>query len=925
VSRPLSESRRAATIATFAVIALGSIVAGAAATIPRDKAITALGYPLPPGARVWPIDAALLGFAPAADSAWRGSSAGGIAFGDSLLRLARRHRDRPLEAAVHAWRGRKFADAYRLPEGKPDLDTAWTLSSALRDSAGLARVLAARGHGYTVLGQLDDARGPFTRLIPLARAAGLPGLVGFAHRGLGYGAKATGRYDEAARHLSIAIRLLPTERFESRHSRFLLAEVKNRIGRHDEARDSFLVLLDEARLRRDRWLEAGVFNDLGILEYGEGDMAMADRYWSFAAGVFDSVGNVSSALNAQINRAHALIHLGRSADARVLLERLQAEAAKPGIDASVGDATRSELGTLYHQLGRDEQAEALLRGVRASATLDASEQSAASASLAEVLRASGRPRQAAALLDSMLAPASVAHMLPDDVAGAHVGMSKALRALGRPRDALGHARAAERSARTGRPQGSIYWLDAAIELGRCQRDNGAPDSAIATLRGAARTWERWRMEISDLQWREQQGSGLAELFAEYGLALLDPRRPVAAAQRSREAFDALQVFQARTLEERMHGRGLSGRLVQARVTADSLRRGVLLDGELLVDLVATPDTTLAFLVTRSGVSARGLPGASRLERLHDDWRQATLAGADDATVTAGLDRLSRELLDPLGLPVARARRIIIAGGGPIALWPLAALKAAGERVPLGETRELFTVPSATLLASLRASAPPSREARDRLLAIGRTTDAGGRDLPGAAHELQTLANDYAGVVVRLNHGDRAVSDLTTDLPRWDVLHFAAHAEAQSRTPWQSGFLLGRGAGDDAYLRASRIAGMRLRARLAVLSGCQSAGASTLAGEGALGLASAFLCSGARSVVATLWPVEDRVAERFMAQFYASLSRGRTVAAAVADGQRALRARSDTAQARDWAAFVAAGEGATRVPLARRGALELGRR
>ena len=136
---------------------------------------------------------------------------------------------------------------------------------------------------------------------------------------------------------------------------------------------------------------------------------------------------------------------------------------------------------------------------------------------------------------------------------------------------------------------------------------------------------------------------------------------------------------------------------------------------------------------------------------------------------------------------------------------------------------------------------------------------------------------------------------------------------------RAGLLLGRGTGDDAFLRASRVAGMKLGARLAVLSGCQSAGATTLDGEGAIGLAGAFLCAGTSSVVATLWPVEDRVAQRFADAFYAQLAAGRTVAAAVSGAQRELRARPETADVRDWAAFVASGEADTRVKLAPRNA------
>jgi tetratricopeptide (TPR) repeat protein len=922
-------SRRVAAPFAFALGLACALAAGpAAAATEKPEPTTGItpgkrpppNYSTAPGSRDWPIDRYLTRFSPAADSAWRRSPAQGIAHGDSLLRLARAAGDRTYQAAIHVWRGRKYANDYRIDEGKPDLDTAWVLSKALRDSAGLVRALIARGHGAQVVQRYDEAVREFDRALPLARAAGLPGLVGFAHRGIGMADKLAGRYASARRHLREAIRLIPENRFENLHSRFLLAEVKNRTGAHDEARVDFLALIDEGRRRLQPWIVAGCFNDLGILEYGEGDMALADRYWEFSAGVFDSIGHPQSALSSNINRAHALVHLGRHDDARELLELLLKKATEVG-DPAARNATLTELGTLSFQVGRHAQAEGLLRDVRAAEKEDINEYLAASSALAEVLRATGRAGESEALLDSLLAPEIVSRTMPDALADLRMQRSKTRRALGRPREALADARAAERLARTGRSKGSIYWLDAAIELGRCQREAGSPDSAVAILRSAARTWERWRAEISDLQWRERQGSGLANLFAEYGLALLDPRRPVSEAARARQAFDALQAFQARTLEERMHGRGLSGRAMRSRISADSLRRA-LRDGELLVDLVATADTTIAFVLTSARLEARLLPGTSPLGRLHDAWREATLGRADDATVRSGLKRLSGELLGPIALAFRGARRVIVTGGGPLALWPWAALTVPGEAGPLCESRELTMAPSATVFAALRGRGGGGRPAG--MLAVGRTTDAGGRDLPGAQRELQALGSTYAGVEVRVNRGERAVADLTTDLGRWDVLHFAAHAEAQAGTPWRAGFLLGTGGGDDAYLRASRIAEMRLRADLAVLSGCQSAGTATLAGEGALGLASAFLCSGTRSVVATLWPVEDRVAERFMAEFYAALARGRSVAGAVVESQRALRARSETASARDWAAFIAAGEGGTRVRLARRGVTAAGR-
>ncbi len=890
-------------------------------TAPKAKAPViyhgpnAVGYTAAPGSRDWPLDQRLKVFSPAADAAWRRSPEQGHAYGDSLLRVARADGDRTLEAAIHVWRGRKYANALRIQEGLADLDTAWTLSTALRDSAGLCRVLTARGHGLNILGDLVGSDREFKRLVPLARASGLPGLEGFAHRGLGFAAKERGQYDEATRQLDAALRLIPAERFEALHTRFLVAEVANRTGHHDEARAQLLEILADSRQRGEPVMVASCLNDLGNLEYEGGDMAMADRQWAYAAGVFDSLKNGRSAMASRNNRAHALRNLGRTTEALAILENVIDESLRIN-DLRSRVAAFNEVAMLYARMGRTAQAETLFRRVRAEATDDAEAQEFASIELADMLARAGRASEAEALIDSVLVPERRARLTRDNLAAAWSTRSTALRAQGRAREALAQARAAEAQSRGDRQVGS-YALECAIELARCYRDLGAPESSVVVLRRAASRWERWRSGISDLEWRERSGSGLAGLFADYGLALLDPRRKLSEARRTREAFDAMQAFQARTLEERMHGLGLSGRAMRSRITADSLRRGVLREGELLVDVVATPDTSFAFLVSRQGIEVRLLPGTSRLGRLYTDWREAMLSGAEAAVVEAGLGRLSNELLGPLAGPLRASKQVLMTGGGPIALWPLGALTIPGETAPLCVTRTLSTAPSATLLADLRTASPARARATQGLLAVGRTTDAGGHGLPGAERELQSLGAEYARVEVRMNRGERQLSELTADLARWNVLHFAAHAEAESGTPWRSGFLLGRGNADDAYLRASRIAGMKLGARLAVLSGCQSAGAATLSGEGAQGLASAFLCSGTSSVVATLWPIEDRVAQRFMAEFYAALARGRTVSGAVSEAQRSLRSRPETSSPRDWAAFMAAGEAETRVRLDRR--------
>ena len=895
-------------LAAVALLGLAGIPALAGPTAARPPATATSN-------RTWPLESALSKITVPADSAWRVDRALGdvrYRFSDSLVSLYHQRGDRLMEMAARTWRARKYSQDKKLPKAEADLDTLWKFSLATHDSSGIMRVYTIRGHGYLMLNQHEGSRAWNGKAITVCRRAGFPAMEGYAHRAIGMLDKEVGHYPDAERHLGDAIRLIPADRFENSHSRFLLGEVYNRTGRYDEARALFLELHELAVQKNDRWTKAATLNDLGILEYAEGDAALADQYWERAAVQFDSIEVDGSGVAARINRAHALIHLGRTDEARALLER-QFEISRPFADRLVQLSVVNEIAHLDYSVKRYEQAERGFRTVRAQSDEDVAMQFSASEDLAALLRDTGRLAESEALIDSLLAPEQRERFLRDDLALAYSERCATRQARGRTKEALADARTAELLARTGRKDGSIYWLQTAIELGRMQRVAGRPDSAVIVLRGAAAFWERWRADISDLEWRERSGAGVAELFAEYGLALLDPRRGGSQVSRARQAFNALQTFQARTLEERMHGVGLAGRGMKSRIAADSLRRAVLRPGELLVDVVSTPDTSFAFLLSRVGIEARFLPGSDRLSRLYRDWRDATLGGADAAVAERGLQRLSHEFLTPIAEPVRTARQIVVTGGGPLALWPIAALTLPGESQPLGATRDLFTVPSATLFAALRGQAPGSRTGT-ALLAVGRTTDAGGRALPGAERELKSLRDQFARTELRVNRGDRALADMTADLARWDVIHFAAHAEAEVGSPWRSGFLLGKGAGDDAYLRASGVAGMRLKARLAVLSGCQSAGATTLAGEGALGLASAFLCSGTASVVATLWPVEDRVAQQFMAAFYGSLARGTSVATAVRQAQRVLRERPETANPRDWAAFVASGEAGTKVRL-----------
>ncbi len=98
----------------------------------------------------------------------------------------------------------------------------------------------------------------------------------------------------------------------------------------------------------------------------------------------------------------------------------------------------------------------------------------------------------------------------------------------------------------------------------------------------------------------------------------------------------------------------------------------------------------------------------------------------------------------------------------------------------------------------------------------------------------------------------------------------------------------------------------------MLSACDTGIGEVKAGEGVLGLRRAFEMAGARTLILSLWPVEDQAARDWMRQLYrARLVLGLTTIDAVHQANlHMLRQRRATGQSTHpfyWAGFVAAGD------------------
>lgn len=198
----------------------------------------------------------------------------------------------------------------------------------------------------------------------------------------------------------------------------------------------------------------------------------------------------------------------------------------------------------------------------------------------------------------------------------------------------------------------------------------------------------------------------------------------------------------------------------------------------------------------------------------------------------------------------------------------------------------------------------------------------GHDLapvPFGAVEARRVARYSGRGGVTLTGGDASETRAKAmDLSRYGVIHFATHGLLSARDPRRSALLLGPDVDgrEDGFLQAREIELLRLDADLVVLSACRTArrGRRTGGGTGVETLAEAFFLAGARSVVGTLWAVEDHAAMRLMTSFYRHLADGRGKAEALRSAKLEAITRGEPPSR--WAGFVLLGEPFGRVAVAR---------
>jgi CHAT domain-containing protein/tetratricopeptide (TPR) repeat protein len=288
------------------------------------------------------------------------------------------------------------------------------------------------------------------------------------------------------------------------------------------------------------------------------------------------------------------------------------------------------------------------------------------------------------------------------------------------------------------------------------------------------------------------------------------------------------------------------------------------------------------------------------------WRRAPHDLAPRAAWFAALDETARWLWDVLMGPLVEAlgqhgiERAALVPQGWLGLLPLHAAWTDGDggrRYALDEV--CFTyAPNARALREARSRVeglPP-----DSLFAVDEPWPVSANPLPNSAQEVAAACEHFECKEVL---GGEAATEkaVRQQLSDHAVLHFSCHGMAGFARPLQGGLVMAH----DEVLTLREILSTRLeRARLAVLSACETGIPGTELPDEVISLPTGLMQAGAAGVVASLWSVGDLSTMMLMVRFYELYRRdGLAPPEALRQAQFWVRDTSNGEKARHFKGFL----------------------
>ena len=434
----------------------------------------------------------------------------------------------------------------------------------------------------------------------------------------------------------------------------------------------------------------------------------------------------------------------------------------------------------------------------------------------------------------------------------------------------------------------------AWQLGKILKQQDKPKEAIAAYDEAINSLKSLRGDLvainSDIQFSFRES--VEPVYREQVALLLNDNPDQAALSKARQLIESLQLAELDNFFREACLDANPQQIDQVDTTATVIYPIMLSDR--LATIVSTPGQSLHYYVTP----------ISKVEV--EETLRSLLASLHPAANSKERSRLSQQVYSWLVRSaeadqlLSQTKTLVFVPDGLLRSVPMAALYD-GEHY-LVEKYAVALSPGLQLMVA--QSFNP-----DRLKAIvGGISDArnGFSALPEVAAEVEKISELIpASTLLNQDFTSEAIAKQSQN-SSINIVHLATHGQFSSKR--EETFLLTWGGrinvNEMSELLHNRQTKQSQGLDLLVLSACDTASGDDRA---VLGLAGFAVRSGARSTIATLWPVKDKAASLLMTEFYKQLKQpGATKAQALQRAQVNLLSKTDFKDPFFWSAFVLVG-------------------
>jgi len=294
--------------------------------------------------------------------------------------------------------------------------------------------------------------------------------------------------------------------------------------------------------------------------------------------------------------------------------------------------------------------------------------------------------------------------------------------------------------------------------------------------------------------------------------------------------------------------------------------------ELILHYIVGQEHGFVMLISAKKIQLAQLPNTATLTNIVAAYKNAVskpFVNAEDKKV---YEKVATQLFQQL-IPFAEKTRlsqtqITIIADGILQYIPFEALRTAANTYLIEEAQIQYNYSLSSALQLQQNTAAISQD----FIAIAPTTfkNDAYSTLATSTTELEKLSAIFNGN--HFQHEKAIKKRFTEAYGNYKIIHLSTHGGVHKTTPWLAFY--------DEKMTLDELYFTRNQSDLIVLSACKTSDGELKKGEGVMSLARGFFNAGAKSVIASLWDINEKASNEIIQEFYKNSVAGDTKSAAL---------------------------------------------